>query len=150
MSVVGDQVPEALQIYDVIQFQEAKVEEISRLLFLIYHIEKSFGECLNLEKIVEKEKFKEELNEQFKAYEFKVFCPIQNMTKITEVSNKKLDFLFAFIQNSLRLKIQPSLAEAQNFIRGYLRRADEDNLMNDYFYCSKNLHLDEEQHDSKQ
>lgn len=43
MSLTGDKLPEALKIYDVIEFEEASVEEISRLLFLIYHIEKTFG-----------------------------------------------------------------------------------------------------------
>jgi len=101
---------------------------------LIYHIERAFFSCLDFEKVVEREKFKEELNEQLKKFDFEIVTPLEDFVKITQVGNKKLDFLFNFVQNSFRLNKKLCISEAEDLMKEYLRRSDEENLMNEYFY----------------
>ncbi len=101
---------------------------------MIYHIERAFFSCLDFEKAVEREKFKEELNEQLKKFDFEIVTPLEDFVKIIQVGNKKLDFLFNFVQNSFRLNKKLCISEAEDLMKEYLRRADEENLMNEYFY----------------
>jgi hypothetical protein len=145
MTLTGEHVPESLKIYDIMDFEEAKTEEIARLLFLIYHIERAFSSCLDFEKVVEREKFKEELNVQLKLFSFEIVTPLEDFVKITQVGNKKLDFLFNFVQNSFRLDRELCVSEAEKLMKEYLKRADEENLMDEYFYSFNLANPDKEE-----